>query len=51
MAKRKKAKTLHFKSKGAYRDWLAYKHIHLPRSHGRDRIVIAGREHKVKHGS
>lgn len=49
MAKRK-TKTLHFKSKSAYRDWLAFKHIHLPRSKGKDRVVIAGRAHKVKHG-
>lgn len=49
MAKRK-SKTLHFSSKKAYTDWLAFKHIHLPRSKGNDRVVIAGRKHKVKHG-
>lgn len=46
----KKAKTLHFKSRKAYSDWLAFKHIHLPRSSGKDRVTIAGRPHKVKHG-
>jgi hypothetical protein len=48
MAKRRK--TLHFKSRRGYRDWLAFKHIHLPRSHGKDKIIIGGHVHKVKHG-
>lgn len=43
------AKTLRFKSKKTYKNWLAFKHIHLPRSKGDDKIVIAGRPHKVKH--
>lgn len=49
MAGRKKTKTLHFKSRNAYRKWLDFKHIHLPRSKGNDKIVIAGKPHKVKH--
>lgn len=49
MAKRK-TKTLHFSSRKAYTDWLAFKHIHFPRSHGKDRVVIAGKPHRVKHG-
>lgn len=48
MAKRKSK--LHFNSKKAYTDWLAFKQIHLPRSKDNDRVVIAGRKHKVKHG-
>lgn len=45
----KKRKTLNFKSASGYRRWLAYKEIHFPRSHGKDRIKIAGKAHKVKH--
>lgn len=48
MAKPKK--TLRFKTRSAYRDWLAFKHIHLPRAKGRDKIIIGGHVHKVKHG-
>jgi hypothetical protein len=43
-------KTRRFKSAGAYQRWLAFKHIHLPGSNGKDKIVIAGKAHKVKHG-
>jgi hypothetical protein len=46
----RKVKTRHFKSPGAYHRWIAYKSIHLPMSHSRETVVIAGRPHKVKHG-
>jgi len=46
------ANTLHFKSKEAYRKWLAYNWIHNRRKMGRaphKRIVIRGKTHRVKH--
>lgn len=45
-----KGKRLNFKSKDAYRRWLAYKKIHLPGTKSDERISIRGRAHKVKHG-
>jgi hypothetical protein len=47
---RKKVTVRRFKSMQGYRDWLAFKSIHLPRSKGNERIIIAGHRHKVKHG-
>lgn len=38
----------HFKSKAGYRKWLAYGHIHHV-FHGRQKVYIGGRLHKVKH--
>lgn len=43
-------KKRNFKSKDAYRRWLDFKHIHLPRSKNDEAITIRGRRHKVKHG-
>jgi len=46
------ANILHFKSKEAYRKWLAYNWIHNRRKMGRaphKRIVIRGKTHRVKH--
>lgn len=43
-------KTLNFRSREAYSKWLAFKHIHLPRTKEKDRVTIAGKPHKVKHG-
>jgi hypothetical protein len=43
--------TEHFKSKEGYRRWNAYRHIHdIPAPNLKD-VVIAGKEHKVKHSS
>ena len=45
-------KSLHFKSKEAYRKWLAFNWMHVKGAMGRPphkRIVIRGRRHKVKH--
>ena len=42
---------IHFKSKVGYRKWLAYGHMHVKgfgKKH-REKIVIAGKPHKVKH--
>ncbi len=37
-----------FKSKEAYRRWIAYIHIHhIKRRHKNAKIIIAGRPHKV----
>jgi len=50
--KSKKSKTLHFKSKEAYRKWLAYNWIHNKRKMGKPphkKVVIAGKPHKVEH--
>jgi len=50
--KRKTPKTLNFKSKEAYRKWLAYNWIHNPKEMGKPphkRIKIRGKPHKVKH--
>ena len=50
--RRKSPKTLHFKSKKAYRKWLAYNWIHNKRKMGKPphkKIIIAGKPHKVKH--
>jgi len=44
-----KTKTRHFKSPSAYHRWIAFKSIHLPTSHGREKIVVAGKLYKVKH--
>lgn len=43
-------KTLNFKSKEAYRKWLAYGHMHIP-DFGETPvgIKIRGKKHKVKH--
>ena len=42
------AKTLHFKSKAGYKKWLAHGHIH-GLFHGKKRIKIRGKTHRVKH--
>ncbi len=46
------SKTVHFKSREAYRKWLAYNWIHNKRQMGRPpnkRVVIRGKVHKVSH--
>jgi len=43
-----KKKTIHFKNKEAYRKWLSYGHMHK-KFHGRKRITIGGKAHRVKH--
>ena len=41
---------LHFKDKEAYRKNLSYRHIHdIPDT--ADKVVVAGKEHRVKHSS
>lgn len=48
-------KTLHFKSKGAYRRYNAYRFIHLGKRGGHKKgkrypkVTIKGKRHKVKH--
>jgi hypothetical protein len=44
-------KARNFKSKAAYKRWLAYGHIHkvFERTPGNQRIKIKGKPHKVKH--
>ena len=46
MAKRK---TVNFKSKKAYRDWLAWKHMHIGASKKPFSVKIRGKAHKVVH--
>ena len=44
--------TLHFKSKAAYKKWLAYNYIHNRRKMGRPPhkvVYIRGKKHRVKH--
>lgn len=41
---------LHFKDAGSYRRNLAYRHIH-DISDTADKVVVAGKEHKVKHST
>lgn len=45
-----RGKKLDFKSKDAYRRYLAFKHIHLPGTKSDEQISIRGKRHKVKHG-
>lgn len=40
-----------FKTPGDYRRWNAYRHIHGIPAPNLDRVVVAGREHKVRHSS
>lgn len=40
---------LHFKSKKAYKKWNAFRHIHGMTKGGRQKVIIAGHVHKVKH--
>jgi hypothetical protein len=44
--------TKNFKSKDAYKKWLAYGHIHgqFAKTPGHQRIKIHGKRHKVHHG-
>ena len=44
-------KTMHFKSKAAYKRWLAYGHIHgvFEKAKGSQKVIIKGKTHKVKH--
>jgi hypothetical protein len=43
-------KVMNFKSKEAYRKWLAYGHIHgLFKSKGNVSVKIRGKSHRVKH--
>ena len=46
-----KRKKMNFRSKEAYRKWLAYGHIHghFKRTPGHVKVFIRGRPHKVKH--
>lgn len=39
----------HFKNMAAYRKWLAYGNIHHVLLHKHNKVIIAGRVHKVKH--
>ena len=47
----KKIKAMHFRSKKAYRKWLAYGHIHgiFEKTPGHVKVYIRGRPHRVKH--
>ena len=47
----RKRKVMHFRSKEAYRKWLAYGHIHghFERTPGHVKVYIRGKPHKVKH--
>jgi len=46
-----KRKSMNFRSKEAYRKWLAYGHIHgiFRRTPGHVRVYIRGKPHRVKH--
>jgi len=46
-----KRKKMNFRSKAAYRKWLAWGHIHgvFARTPGHVKVYIKGRPHKVKH--
>jgi uncharacterized membrane protein len=44
------APELHFKSAEGYRKNMAYRHIH-DISDTADKVVVAGKEHKVKHST
>ena len=46
MAKRK---SVNFKSKKAYRDWLAWKHMHIGASKNPFSVKIRGKAHRVSH--
>lgn len=43
---------MRFKNKEAYRNWLAYGHATkaFERTPGHQRVMIAGKPHRVKHG-
>lgn len=43
-------KTVNFKSRSAYKKWLAYGHIHV-KGFGKtpEKVKIRGKSHKVKH--
>lgn len=45
------SRTLHFRSKAAYRKWVAYGHIHklFETTPGSQRPLIRGKAHRVKH--
>jgi hypothetical protein len=47
----KKIKEMNFKSKEAYRKWLAYGHMHgvFKKAPGHVRVKIRGKPHRVKH--
>ena len=47
----KKVKAMHFKSKAAYRRWLAYGHATgvFEKTPGDVKVYIRGKKHKVKH--
>lgn len=40
---------LHFKSKEGYRKWNAYRFLHGVAKGGRQKVIIAGHTHRVKH--
>lgn len=42
-------KTIHFKNMKAYNKWNAYRFIHGVNEGTRERVMIHGRSHKVKH--
>ncbi len=53
MAKKRRIKALHFKTKTAYRKWLAYGHMHV-KGFGRKptpKIYIGGKPYKPKRSS
>jgi len=47
----RKRKVMHFRSKEAYRKWLAYGHIHgeFKKAPGHVKVYIRGKPHAVKH--
>ena len=49
MARRKAPRVRHFKSKKAYRKFVAYIHIHHIKTRKPKYVVIAGRRHRIKH--
>ena len=48
---KKRSNVRHFKSKKAYKKWLAHGHIHgeFKRTPGHQKVYIRGKKHKVKH--
>ncbi len=41
-------KAVNFKNAGDYQKWLAYGHMHN-KFHGKEKVKIAGKSHKVDH--
>jgi len=51
MGKKRRIRKMNFRSKAAYRRWLAYGHIHglFGKRRGYIKVYIRGKPHKVKH--